>query len=161
MRKRITIRVDNNGSRKPINNQSVPFWTALMILGTAITAGNPRDRAIMAVWLSAPPDAVTKPATWSGLRSAVSAGVNSGLTMIALRGDFEKPLQMSLRDVSKAVPDITNIIGALSKIRIIHGKERLIQSDDFIMNGRLCVDAVLLDTCLNPRIRRDRFNIWL
>ena len=53
---------------------------------TPSTEGRPRERAMMAVWLSAPPMTAARPQTVLGSSRAVSAGVISSATITALRG---------------------------------------------------------------------------
>ncbi len=48
--------------------------------GQPTTAGIPRDRARIAVWLVGPPCSVTMASTWAGSSRAVSAGARSRAT---------------------------------------------------------------------------------
>ena len=61
---------------------------------TPITAGKPSERAMMAVWLWAPPRTLAKPAICFGSIKAVSAGVISSAIMMLPSARWPKLLEV-------------------------------------------------------------------
>src|SRR5262249_15421385 len=130
-------------STMTVPRRSVSAWSP----AAPTTAGMARARAMIAVWLSAPPSAVAKPATRRGSMRAMSAGVRSSARMTVPSGRVSTPSHRLLDEVALQSPaDDADIVEAGGEIGIAHRCEALSDAVDLGLYRSFGVAPLLADT---------------
>ena len=98
---------------------------------------------MIAVWLSAPPSTVAKPAIVAGSISAVSAGVSSSATTIVPSRQMREGREGRLGQVAdQPGADLADIVGARREIGVVDRREFLGDRGDLRLDRGFGIDAV-------------------